>query len=305
MSGSGTGVKSIALLFSVICPVSFIMEKRYGFPNELVDRIVKNLYLDTATLLKCSLVGKAWVYPAQRGIFQELVLDVPASAKEPTDQYSNRMESLATLFAEKPSLASYVRSLVVRGALFGFDAGRVPVLVSMAWTRLVKPLSNVNRLSLCAISWGVMELKLKEALTDLVRVAPSLTHVSLIEFTIPRFAELVTFLGHATHLKVLRASQVQEGYDYSRKTLQETTPRSIRLDELVLENDVRLFMDWVEQDSCALDLQNLKGLRINRYPFPCRSFPEFEDMLRPVQYLGRNLCELSLLDLDVKGLLTL
>lgn len=280
------------------------MEKRYGFPNELVDRIVKNLYLDTPTLLKCALVGKAWVYPAQRGIFQELVLDVRAPAKEATGQYSNRMESLATLFAEKPSLASYVRSLEVRGEFFAFDAS-VPVLVSMVWTRLIKRLSNVNRLLLFAISWGAMDFKLKEALSDLLRVAPSLTHVSLIEFTIPRFAELVTFLGHATHLKVLRASQVQEGYDYSRKTLQETTPRSIRLDELVLENDVRLFMNWVEQESCALDLQNLKVLHINRYPFPCRSFPEFEDMLRPVQYLGRSLCELSLLDLDVEGLLTL
>ncbi|KAE9397822.1 hypothetical protein BT96DRAFT_976721 [Gymnopus androsaceus JB14] len=65
--------------------------------------------------------------------------------------------------------------------------------------------------------------------------------------------------------------------------LEGTTPRSIRLDELSLANDVRRFMDWFQQDSCPFEIRNLQK---------CYG--------QCMQYVGKSLSEVWLLDLDVE-----
>lgn len=287
-----------------------------GFPNELVDCILDNLYFDTATLLNCALVGRSWVRSAQRGIFRELILEMPdrynGAYEATTWRFLDKINSLAVVLTEKPSLASYIRYLELRRA----SIGNWVVLLALfdLWTTLVEGLSNVKQILFCRVSWDGLPAPFKKAMADLFRT-PSLTHVSLTEFTIHGYAELTSFLSHATRLKVLAACKVTLENRSKYPTPEGTTPRSIRLDELEFTNDSHLLMDWFQQDSCPFEIRDLQVLRLDRFPhanyrrLPVSSlrafFPEFAEMLRPVQYVGKTLSELWLLHLDVEGLLTL
>ncbi|KAE9388008.1 hypothetical protein BT96DRAFT_1004581 [Gymnopus androsaceus JB14] len=157
-------------------------------PNELVDCILDNLVFDTATLLSCALVERAWVQSSQRGIFRHIILELPSARHE---NFSTLVNSYLTrrldaLFSEKPHLASYVH--------------------------VVQRLSNLRHLSLLVVNWDILSPLLKTALTAVFR-APSLTQISLARFDISAFAELASLLSSSVHLKVLDASVVSEHWD--------------------------------------------------------------------------------------------
>ncbi|KAE9397674.1 hypothetical protein BT96DRAFT_995628 [Gymnopus androsaceus JB14] len=112
-------------------------------PHELVDHILENLYRDNPTLLKCALVGQAWVRPSQRGIFRRIALELPSSQDDAADidAYLKTNDQLCALFAEKPHLASYVRELSLRG--FRRGNWQVEEVLLNAIATVIQHLSNV------------------------------------------------------------------------------------------------------------------------------------------------------------------
>ncbi|KAE9397872.1 hypothetical protein BT96DRAFT_50721 [Gymnopus androsaceus JB14] len=271
------------------------------FPNELVDCILENLYLDTPTLLNCALVGKAWVRPSQRGIFRAIILEFPLPAPYASDaeysvvnDYVNTCEHFVALFDRdaKPHLASYVQSLELRR----FCEPEQDALHAVT-AKVIQRLTDVKKLSLFRVNWDSYTLSplLKETLAEVFK-APSLNEVSSVQ-SCP-FPELAYLLSHAAHLKVLNVdegwvsgdSDSEDDDDENRLVgplIVDTgvnPPHSILLDELRIGNSglIYLFISWLRQDSCPFLAQNLQSLeihwRINR------------DVL---QYLGSNLKELS------------
>ena len=155
-------------------------------PNELVDCILEKLYFDTQTLLNCALVGRAWVYSSQCGIFRHIILEYPGFRLD--NFYLDPCERLVATFNANPRLALYVRSL----QLLKFDGDDEAFYTAAA--NVIRRLSNVNRLSLLFVDWQALPSLLKTALTEMFR-APSLTQVSLAMFTIRSFAELGSLLS--------------------------------------------------------------------------------------------------------------
>ncbi|KAE9408641.1 hypothetical protein BT96DRAFT_913787 [Gymnopus androsaceus JB14] len=242
-----------------------MMERRV--PNELVDCILDNLYFDKATLLNCTLVGRAWVRTSQRGIFREIILELPSygmkNFDELVDAYLKTTRHLDMLFAEKPYLASYVRSLEIRSESYN---AATPEVVYTATASLVQRLSNVNNLSFFRIVWQLLPPLLQEALTELCK-APSVTRFSAIHFNIPTFAELVSLLSRMRNLKVLGVDMLCNDWNMpnslSELEIEEAShpPQSIQLDEMRVCNTPR-FMKWLQQDSCPFGVRNLKSLEI-------------------------------------------
>ncbi|KAE9392260.1 hypothetical protein BT96DRAFT_277575 [Gymnopus androsaceus JB14] len=137
---------------------------------------------------------------------------------------------LNAVLLESPHLASYVQSLVLQ-----FGNATITEALNDVTASIVQQLSNVNSLSLSFVFWDRFSLPLQVALKDIFR-APSLTRVTLYEFSIPTFHELASLLSHATHLKAL-CVQVDCGYDMPRSAIDAIgatsfPPRSIQLDRL-------------------------------------------------------------------------
>ncbi|KAE9404593.1 hypothetical protein BT96DRAFT_1016183 [Gymnopus androsaceus JB14] len=233
--------------------------------NELVDHILDNLYFDRDTLLDCALVGRAWVCSSQRGIFREIILRLPAYHPSHlaifVEVYLKTTTHLDTLFAEKPYIASYVRSLELRTPREYSSA--LPEVVYSATTSLVRRLSSLNSLSFVCVNWRGLPPLLQAALTEICE-APSITRLSAIDFY--PFPELAPLLSHMKNLKMLDVTRndwlgpillPEFGEEGSHP------PRRIQLDELQLRlNNVRSFIHWSQQDSCPLGIHNLKSLEI-------------------------------------------
>lgn len=147
-------------------------------PNELVDCILENLYFDTETLLNCALVGRAWVSPAQRGIFRQVVLHDNTS-------YLKATLRLDALFDAKPHLAAYVQLLELRWFMPLYrHHQQQPSDLHIANANIVQRLSNVKKLLFFRVDWTILFPVLKEALAKIC-MAPSVTQVSLIHLKIP------------------------------------------------------------------------------------------------------------------------
>ncbi|KAE9397850.1 hypothetical protein BT96DRAFT_995409 [Gymnopus androsaceus JB14] len=253
-------------------------------PNELIEDILDNLYFDKATLLNCALVGRAWVRPSQRGIFREIILEWPAKQEyfaTLIGAYVKATARLDSLFAEKPYLASYVRSLELRRFIyFATDTSDLHT----ATVDVVRRLSNVNNLSFVHVRWECLSSLLQAALAEICKT-PSVTRFSTFDFYIPRFAELASLLSHMGSLRVLDAGGAIYYDPYPLPNILSTLgihpPRSIQLDELGLSNG-RRFIDWFQQDSCPFGIRNLKSFEI-----PSRA-------MDTLQYFGTSITELTL-----------
>ncbi|KAE9394292.1 hypothetical protein BT96DRAFT_998673 [Gymnopus androsaceus JB14] len=258
-----------------------MMERRV--PNELVDCILDNLYFDKATLLNCALVGRAWLPSSQRRIFREVILDQDFTSVAPhalVDAYLKTTRHLDTLFAEKPYLASYVRSLELRS----FTQSSKAVCTTTA--SLVRRLSNLNSLSFDYVHWESMPALLKAALTDICQ-APSITRFSAVDFYTPSFAKLASLLSHMRNLKMLHVSIYNGHIGWNvpnSSSFQKAShpPRSIQLDELQLHN-VPGLMPWFQRDWCPFETRDLNSLVITG-----------EVDMANLQYFGTDLRELTL-----------
>lgn len=263
-------------------------------PNELIDYILDKLYFDTATLLKCALVARAWAYPSQRGIFREIRLD-PQFDEERVDDYLKISEFLAALFAGNPRLASYVRLLELQH--FTKPNIRVKPELLNAFVSIVQHLSDVKKLELFDVNWKFLSPSLRSALTDFIRTN-SLTGITLLFFSIPTFAELVSMLGENTFLKVLETNVTCDVWDIPDSSILESDmdqtvatnpPRSIRLDRLQFlgQNQISSFLAWFRQDSCPLEVRNLQLLHLG-------SSISSDLAVQTLQYVGSNLSGLML-----------
>ncbi|KAE9383419.1 hypothetical protein BT96DRAFT_1009205 [Gymnopus androsaceus JB14] len=145
-----------------------MMERR--LPNELVDCILENLYLNRDTLLNCALVGKPGF----------ALRSVASSEKSFSSCHHRYVEQhLDALFAEKPYLASYVRSLELERFLTQteYDNEQVTMPGEVVYTvtaSLVRRLSNLDDLSFFFVDWEGVPPLLQAALTEIYK-APSLT----------------------------------------------------------------------------------------------------------------------------------
>ncbi|KAE9383073.1 hypothetical protein BT96DRAFT_930037 [Gymnopus androsaceus JB14] len=245
-------------------------------PNELIQYILEHLYSDTPTLLNCALVARAWATPSQRGIFREVILQLP---------YASSRKKTYRLFA-----ASYVQLLKLYN-FYGYLVEEATVtFLHAAAALIIQRLSKarVNKVHISGVAWYRLRISLKSALTDIFR-APSLTEVQLFYFPIFTFAELAS--GYATHLKVLHVSgdwDIRDGSSILQSHMEKSVaPRSIQLDQLGLGYIPRFdFLTWLQQDSCPFDVRNLQVLRIGINPYASAM----------VRYLGRSLRELELLE---------
>lgn len=264
-------------------------------PNELIDYILDKLYFDTATLLKCALVARAWVYSSQRGIFREIRLDPQFDEEPRVDDYLKISESLAAIFAKTPRLASYVRLLELQNFTKpNFQAK--PELLN-AFVSIVQHLSDVKQLELFDVNWKFLSPSLRSALTGLIR-ANSLTGITLLFFSIPTFAELVSLLGENTYLKVLETNVTCDVWDVPDsstfesdmdRTVATNPPRSIRLDRLQFHGQTQIssFLTWFRQDLCPFEVKNLQLLHLG-------SSISSDLAVQVLQYVGGNLSGLML-----------
>lgn len=242
-------------------------------PNELIGCILENLYPDTRTLLNCAFVGRAWVYPSQRGLFHHIALDLPIPHIPSTDYYETHNEAflqtterLISSFDTNPHLASYVRSLqLVKSRKLPESAMGYQEPVYNATANIVHQLSNLHKVSLL-VHWTDLSHSLKTSLTDMLR-SSSITQLSLIQFHIPTFAEVASWLGHMPYLKILNVHLFCDHWDLpdpsfseSEDEVQGCPPRSIQLEQLQLTSDADLipFAAWFQQDSCPFQVQNLQ-----------------------------------------------
>lgn len=248
-------------------------------PGELVDCILDNLdpSIDKSTLLNCALVGKRWVGASQRGIFQNISLQIPVAlmiwgdppAPQDTRDGVNGFlvlnAQLVASFEAKPDLASYVRCLELQG----FDNG---ILTHGGWdewdtlcdsaTRVLRRLSNFKKISLVWSCWDHLAPTLKAALIGIF--TPLLTEISLNVFDMRAFADLVSLLNHLTHLEVLMVLDLScRDWDMSIHTdIINPPPGSIQLRKLVLDNPD--FMSWFLQGSRPFGLDKLQSLQTSR-----------------------------------------
>ncbi|KAE9386377.1 hypothetical protein BT96DRAFT_1006148 [Gymnopus androsaceus JB14] len=230
-----------------------------SLPIELIECILDNLNSDKNALYRCSLVEKAWVVPSQRHIFEKIDLDGCSPASR--SFLKTKTERLIAIFDEKPHLASSVRFLGLHLQLY---ATILPENLAEA-AKVIQRLSGVDAIQLTYFRWETLSPLLRMALIDVLK-APSLTRITLFEFTIPTFVELASLLGQATHLKAL---SVKRG-DFNRIRIPITSdmvinpPRSIKLDELETD-DIDAFISWFQDESCPFEVQNLRYLRLNAY----------------------------------------
>lgn len=237
-----------------------------SLPLELLDCILEHLYHDKATLLSCALVEKAWVAPSQRGIFHILVLLPP----DP-DPYNDQLEALSKVYVKSteqlvgyidanPRLASYVRSLHL--AMFCNISQTVDwEAVYTSTAMVIRRLSNVESLSLSCISWGSLSPSLTDSLIKMLR-APSVTRIFISNFNIPAFDDCALLLTQATNLKGLVVNNMFcNDWALPENPYLLTPSRLIQLDELETDSS-SVFASWFQQDTCPLQIQNLRSLKI-------------------------------------------
>lgn len=237
-------------------------------PNELVDCILYYLYFDRATLLRCALVGRAWVRSSQRGIFRSIALEFPHPRQK--HYYAPYMDlkvttHLIALFDEKPHLASYVRALELQDYV-----RKSPTLtvgdqdaVHASTTQVIQRLTSLNELSFTNVNWNSLSPLLKNALIN--RFSGAVTQLSFTSFSINEFSQLTSLLDHVINLKVLRVENLHCVYhDRSVSNPRGSPlPRSIQLDKLVLGRGNMPLVTWMQQESCPFGLQRLQSLRIS------------------------------------------
>ncbi|KAE9385650.1 hypothetical protein BT96DRAFT_1026527 [Gymnopus androsaceus JB14] len=198
----GRGIQAILIkwtskLYSSSSATSSSPHPFIQLPNELIQCILDHLYYDTPTLLNCALVARAWAVPAQRGIFQEIVLEFPHVGVYESSRSMRTRHTLLTRSFRKINatlansrLASYVQSLKLYNFV-DYSGGKVVGSLHAAAAQIVQCLSKVNKVQLSA---------------------PSLTQIYLSNFFVSTFAELASLLGHATHLKVLHVKETMLRY---------------------------------------------------------------------------------------------
>lgn len=273
-------------------------------PNELVASILDNLHSDTHALLNCALVGRAWAYPSQRGIFRQIVLELPL-LYIPTTSYETKIEAfletselLLSSFNTNPSLVSYVRSLqLIKFRKLPESAMCYQEAVYNATASIVQQLSNCNvdKVKLL-VHWNDLSHSLKASLTGMLR-SPSITSLTLSQLYISTFAEVASWLSHMPHLKALNVQMFGNSWDVPRSSLLELEndgrgrpSQPIRLEHLRLTNDTEFitFAAWFQQDCCPFQVQNLQ------YSIKhCITSKLAFDMLQ-MQDIGSKIRELSL-----------
>ncbi|KAE9397825.1 hypothetical protein BT96DRAFT_1020492 [Gymnopus androsaceus JB14] len=231
--------------------------------------------------------SKAWVRSSQRGIFQEIFLELPLLEEDfdtLVDAYLKTTRHLDTLFAEKPYLASYVRSLKLKRFLTQTDYDNkqvtVPEVVYTAAASLVRRLSNLSSLSFDYVFWEGLPPLLQAALTEIC--AASLTQFSASYFYIPTFAELVSLLSCMRSLKILDVRVECDDWNVPSSLSSDTEPQRIQLSNLRL-GFCRPFITWFQQDGCPFEVRNLNLLEIDS-----------DETTEILQYLDISLKELKL-----------
>ncbi|KAE9395716.1 hypothetical protein BT96DRAFT_922653, partial [Gymnopus androsaceus JB14] len=278
---------------SKLLPSSIMVDQ---LPNELIELILDHLYFDTPTLLSCALVGRAWVYPSQRGIFREIILEIPHSMTSKMCTVLTRSFLKINAIFANPRLASYVQSMKLQQFTASWTNETLIASLHAAAASIVQRLPNVNMLSLESVTWEALSPLLKVALTDVFKT-PSLTQIAFFMVSVPNFAQLASLLSHATHLRVLCPDVWYDNISIPVElnvdviVASSHPPRSIQLDLLQFRRPsssvhVDIFLNWFQRDDCPFDVQNLQLLSI-------RLCTKSSAML---QFLGRNLRELELLD---------
>ncbi|KAJ3781986.1 hypothetical protein GGU10DRAFT_319342 [Lentinula aff. detonsa] len=267
----------------------------FPVPREIVDCILDNLYLDKATLLSCALVGKAWGLSAQRGIFQHITLELPIMQHEEFDElaraYNKRNEQLIGFFERKPYLASHVQTFELKqfGKLSRNGSRDKKEILYVSTTQVVERLCNVQSLLLSRGNWDSLSPQLREALKHLFS-APSLSRISISLFAISSFNEFASLLSQVSHLRMLKLHFLYcNNWDVPTSS-QNHPPRSIQLDQLLYLHSVntRAFAAWFQQDSCPLEVRNLRTLQIYS------KLTDYEGTAPMLQSIGANLQRLEL-----------
>lgn len=277
-----------------------------SLPTELVDCIIDNLDPsdDRTTLLNCALVGRAWVCASQRGIFRTILLNAPDPYYDidydlvsSVNCFVEASARLMALLDEKPVLVTYVLRLELQnfdGEETTSDDEKDALCVSVAG--VVNRLSRVRQLVMACVDWDHLSSILRTALSGILST-PSMIDLTLHAFTISNVTNLISLLGHAVHLKALKALDVmfcKESNDSINYT--GPPPGCIKLDTLVFNSSESDFLAWFQQQSCLFRFENLRSLKIW---VQCAG--NFEMAAFLLQQAGGSLMEL---ELDMGGLYT-
>ncbi|KAF7357381.1 hypothetical protein MSAN_01334100 [Mycena sanguinolenta] len=197
-------------------------------PQELVHLIVDNLHDDIPSLKSCSLTARAFVFLAQKCLFNKVEI-LPPKSRDDQDSPCRKFHKLLT---SSPHIASLVDELeiVLVGSetSFAYDEDvvypgdpHVPWVMSGRTLPLVLSLLDLKRISLVknspsewnnvgefSMSWNRLGRSLKAALTA-VFSSPKLESVRLRGIVVESPAQLLSLFSEATSLKEMSIARVR------------------------------------------------------------------------------------------------
>ncbi|KAJ3770191.1 hypothetical protein FB446DRAFT_773870 [Lentinula raphanica] len=270
-------------------------------PPEIIESILVNLQSEEHTLSNCALVQKSWSLPAQRYLFQHIILEFPSFYPkkqwnvEHVAAYNERNEQLIGILDEKPFLKSCIRVVQLSSpGDVNVESGdhvqcRIQDTMYLSTIPVIERLDNVESLTLSYGDWDNLSLGLRETLIHLLS-RPSLTRITLKSFSFSSLNALASVLSQASYLKMLRITILYcDDWDPPSSSI-SFAPRSIQLDESLCLRCLQRnpILTWLQQDSCPFKVCNLRRLMLDWVSF------SDEEIASILQYIGGNLQELIL-----------
>lgn len=143
---------------------------------------------------------------------------------------------------------------------------------------------------MACVHWDHLSSMLRTALIGMLSV-PSMIDLTLHAFIISTLPDLISLLGHAIHLKALKALDVLWQLNTSIDYTAPPPPGCIKLDTLAFDCKlVFTFLAYFEQRSCLFRFENLRSLKIW-----VQSPGGLEMAAFLLQQAGRSLKELDLI----------
>ncbi|KAF9460206.1 hypothetical protein BDZ94DRAFT_944767 [Collybia nuda] len=189
---------SLHITLSSSKPSSQSPNEEQDLPQELVDIIFDHLRDDKVSLRTCSTVCRAWLPPARCRLFRSI--DIRCSLLRNTKKYHRLLTSLE----ESPELAFYIQDLRVDHMLWCIGSQEAESLLGAIFDKMIE----IRSLTLQGVYIPALPVHLRESLCSLFALT-TLRKLTLIEFNVQSFAELVTLLTTCNDLNCLVLHQIR------------------------------------------------------------------------------------------------
>ncbi|KAK7455745.1 hypothetical protein VKT23_010777 [Stygiomarasmius scandens] len=182
-------------------------EEQPQIPQELIDRIVEELFGDKDSLHSCALTSQSFRVPSQKCLFHRIELYAEkqrwSHRGASFDEFTlNLCERLYSLFETSPHLANYIKDLAI------FDPGDTWLTEENSLPFILPLLTNLERIYISGGLWEAslciedMLTPVKESLCAAIH-SPKITHVGFQGVEFGSINDILSFLAGSTGLKSL------------------------------------------------------------------------------------------------------